>query len=178
MDSNNVSLREFIEKNHILLSTTAVLVAIVAFLGTLPIKWLNYVLSFILIAGIIIVWREVQSQIPKKAKGSLFLFRYVLLWSFGGFILYWLIEFREIWHMFLFIPIFSLSLYMTIDSIKPLFRFKIFSKIFGSESNKTELQKVLWGIFVAIAVIISLNITAIFTGPLNLILDVVKDKLP
>jgi hypothetical protein len=178
MDSDNVSLREFIEKNHILLSTIAVLVAIVAFLGTLPIGWLNYVLSFILIAGVIIVWREIQSQVPKKTKGSLFLFRYVLLWSFGGFILYWLIEFREIWHMFLFVPIFLLSFYIMIGSIKPLFKFKIISKIFGSENNKTELQKVLWGIFVVIAVIISLNITSVFTGPLNLLLDVIKDKLP
>ena len=178
MDSNNVSLREFIEKNHILLSTIAILVAIVAFLGTLPIKWLNYALSFILIAGIIIVWREIQSQIPKKTKGSLFLFRYVLLWSFGGFILYWLIEFREIWHMFLFIPIFLLSFYVMLGSIDPLLRFKIISKIFGSRDSRSNTQSIIWGIFIVVAVIISLNIAVKFTGPLNLILDVIKDKLP
>ncbi len=175
MDKDGMTLKEFIEKNHILLSTVAVFATIVALLSNLPIRWMGTLLSFIFIAGIVIVWHEIQTQLPKKMGPKLFLFRYVLLWGLWGFIFYWLLEFREIWHVFLFVLLFAMFLYLILSSLKPLTEWKFLIKVFGIGQSKTKLQKFLRGIILFIIGYFSLYAASLFSVPLNLILDAIKN---
>jgi len=175
MDKDGMPLKEFIEKNHILLSAVAVFATITALLSNLPIKWVSTVLSFISIAGTVVIWHEVQTQLPKKMSPKLFLFRYVLLWGLGGLVFYWLLEFREIWHVFLFIPLTIVFMSEIVLTLRPLTELNIVKKIFGLGKEKNWFQKILKvGVALSIA-FISLFLATLFSPSINLILDWIKN---
>ncbi len=175
MTRDGMSLKDFIEKNHALLSAMAIFATVTALLGNLPIKWVSIVISFISIAGMAIIWYEINTQLPKKMSPRLFFFRYVLLWGLGGLVLYWLLEFREIWHVFLFVPLTIVFMYEIISTLYPLKEWSIVQKVFGIGTEKSWFQKTL-KVCVALAIgLLSLYMASLFSIPINLILDWIKN---
>lgn len=175
IDRNGMTLKEFIEKNHVLLSAMAIFATIAALLGNLPIRWMSILLSFIAITGVVLIWHEVNSQLPEKMRPKLFLFRYVLLWGLGSLVFYWLLEFREIWHVFLFIPLFVLFMYEIVLTLNPLKEWSIVKWVFGIDKEKNWFQKIL-GIVTILAIgYTSLYLAALFSIPINLMLDAIKN---
>lgn len=176
MTRDGMSLKEFIEKNHTLLSALAIFATITALLGNLPIHWIGIILSFISITGLIVIWYELKTQLPEKMAPALFIFRYVLLWGFGMLIFYWLLEFREIWHLFLVIPLTILFGYEIVSTLKPLKETKIAKYVFGINKKKNSFQKLLRAITILSITFFSLYLATIFSMPLNLILDWIKSN--
>jgi hypothetical protein len=190
-----VSLKQFIIDNHILLSALAVFATLSALLSKLSISWLSTFLSFVSIAGLILIWLEVQSQLPKERLSlKLLLFRYVMIWGLGGLILYWLLAFRDIWKVSLFIPLFFLFVYMfyspfkllsqiltqIINWLNSLPRFKqtkLFKKILEikNSNNFKIFLKILRAAYLIIVIIISFNYAVLLSPPINAILDLIKN---
>ncbi|EKD86919.1 MAG: hypothetical protein ACD_37C00101G0005 [uncultured bacterium] len=175
IDKDGMSLKEFINENHSLLSAMAIFATIAALLGNLPIRWMGIVLSFISIAGIVIIWHEIKSQLPEKMSPKLFIFRYILLWGLGALIFYWLLEFRDIWHVFLFVPLTILFMYVIISTIQPIREWKIIRYVFGIGKEKNRFQKALKILVIAVVAYSSLYLAALFSVPINVILDGIKN---
>lgn len=121
----------------------AVLMALATFSTNLPIHWLGSTLSFLSIAGVVTVWFELNSQIPKKTSLRLFLFRYVLLWGLTGLVIYWLLAYRAFWNAFLFVPFFIVILFAFFSTMKQFTDTPFISKYFGSGVQKKLWQKIL-----------------------------------
>lgn len=173
-DIREISLKEFIEENQALLSALAVLATLTAFITKLSIEWLAIGLSFVFIIGMIIVWHEINSRFPIKISFKLLTFRYVLLLGFSGLILYSLLEFRQIWNAFLFIPLFMLFTSVIILALKPLMRISIIKRICGIGQQKNVLQKLIKIILLLIIMWISLILASIFSPFLNSIFTWIK----
>ena len=176
MEEKEVSLKEFIEENHILLSMVAVFATIIALINNLQIQWVSKSLSFIFIIGMVVVWHELYAQLPKKMSPKLLLFRYVLLWGLWGLVFYWFLEFRGVWHAFLVIPLFGMFFYLILYSLKPLINLKFMIKIFGFGQAKSKVQIFLRGVVIFLIGYLSLYAASLFSIPLNLILDMVKNS--
>lgn len=114
------TLRKFIDDNSSLFSVMAVLAAIFAFISKLPISWLNNIFSFVILAGITIIWFEIRSDLPKEKEMSerLFLFRYVVNLLILGTIFYWVVLYRTFWNIFLFFPLFLWLVFFIHSNIK------------------------------------------------------------
>lgn len=175
MVRDGVSLKEFIEKNHTLLSALAIFATVTALLSNLPIKWIGTVLSFISMAGLIMVWYELKAQLPERMSPKLFLFSYVLLWGFGVLVFYWLLEFREIWHLLLFAPLTILFMFEIIQTLNPLREWSVAKRVFGIGKEKNWFQK-MFKVAVALGIgFISFYFAALFSSPLNMVFDVIKN---
>lgn len=175
IDKSGMTLKQFIENNQSLLSALAVFAAITTLSGNLNIQWLNILFSFIIIAGMIIIWLEVNTQFPEKVSSKLFLFHYILLWGLGALVFYWLLEFRTIWHIFLFIPLTIIFLYEILLTLNPLTKFKIVQRIFGIGKQKNWFQKIFKFIIMLVIVCISFFLAISSSTPLNLLLDAAKN---
>lgn len=171
---NGTSLKDFIERNHSLLSALAIFATIAGLLSSLPIKWLSSALSFIFIAGMVIIWLEIQAQLPKKAGLKLFLFRYVLLWGLGGLVFYWLLEFRELWRAMLFPALALLFFYEIALTIRPIGEWPLVGRLLGIGRAKNPIQEVLRVILLVILGILALYLASLFSVPINLILDWIR----
>jgi len=117
-----ITLKEFIDTNSHLLSAMAALTALFAFVGKLPISWLNSILSFLFIGGIVIVLIEINSNTPKEKERSwrLDLFHLVLLLGMWGTIAYWLLLYRTFWNMFLWVPLWVLLTFSYYSTTKEM----------------------------------------------------------
>jgi hypothetical protein len=152
----------------------AVFATITAFINTLSVKWLAAMLSSVLIIGMILIWHEVNSHFPKKMSLKLGLFRYILLLGFCGLTLYSLIEFRQTWNMFLFMPLSISFMYAIIFSLKPLIKFDIVIKILGIGQQRNVWQKIIRIICAISVTLISLFLASIISPFINLILTWIK----
>jgi len=193
-----VSLEEFIKESHILLSALAVFATLTALLSKLSISWLSTFLSFLSIGGLILIWLEIRSKIPKENISiRLLLFRYVLLWGLGGIGAYWLLVFRDIWKVSLFIPLFFLFVYMFftplnllgqiltqvikwLDNLKKIQNNKIFKKIRAFIDAKgfkifLKIFKITYFIF---AVCVSFSYAVLLSPPINALLDLIQINFP
>lgn len=172
-----VSLKEFIGDNSVLFSALAVFAGLSAFLTRLPINWLNGVLSFAFFTGMLIIIYEIYSNFPKdqnKISPRLFLFYYVVLTGLWGILIYWLLEFRSFWRIFLAFPLF-IFLFLTIHStFKPLGRINFLVKIFGIGRKKNTFQLILRDIYWIAIIGASLTYAGILAPIFNIILDFVK----
>ena len=174
MDIKETSLKEFIEANHILLSTLAVFATITAFINKLSIEWLAAMLSFVFIIGMLLIWHEINSHFPAKMSPKLELFRYILLFGFSGLALYSLLEFRQTWNMLLFIPLFLLFMYVIVFALKPLVKYNFIIKILGIKQQKNIWQKIIIIICAISIPLISMSLASIFSPFINLILTWIK----
>lgn len=177
INDNTTSLKEFIQENQYLLSSMAVLVAITSFMANLSPHWLAQTLTFISILGVITIWFELNSLIPKEGTSRLFIFRYVILSGLVGFIFYWLLAFKQFWNIFLFVPIFLLLLFIIVDTIKQLKEIEFVQKIFGIGTDKNKWQKLLniaSNIFLFIFLIYLLRFSTLISPGFNFILDIIR----
>ncbi len=178
MNDTKISLKKFIEENHILLSALAVFAALSAFLSRLTINWLNGVLSFVFIGGLIIIFFEIRSRFPKDNEMSLrlFLFRYVIVLGLGGVLLYWLLAFRTFWNVFLAIPLFFLFVFLINSFFKPIAEIGFLIKIIGIGQKKNAFQRFIGIMYLIFLILTSFVIAILFTPPLNIIFDIIKNN--
>lgn len=170
-----MGLKEFIEDNQSLLSSLAVFAGITALLSNLEIKWLSYIFSFISILGMLVIWKEINDKLPKKIEsGKLLIFRYVLIWGMGCLVLYWLLEFRFIWRIFLFVPLTILFAYEMLYTLKQLLKITIVRKFLGLKEKKTLFQKITLFLTSLLILGISMLFAAVLSVPLNLLFDIIK----
>lgn len=172
-----ITLKEFIEQNHYLLSSMAVFIAIASFVKGLPILWLANSLFFLSIAGVVVVWFELHSQFPKKAEIRLFAFKQILSLGLIGFIFYWLLAFPAFWNIFLFVPLTLVLTAMFIKLLNQFFSFQFVRKIFGQKGKRNGWQKLLvaaynFGIFVAVNWILYICINA--SPGFNYLLEMIR----
>ncbi|MFC1638850.1 hypothetical protein ACFL26_01095 [Patescibacteria group bacterium] len=181
-ETKKTSLGQYIADTHQLLTTLAVFAALAGFASNLPIKWLAGALVFTLVVGMILIWHEIQSRLPKKLsvrETKLFLFRYVLLFGFWGFILYLLLEFRAVWRVFLFIPLTAVFAYVLHFSLRPLFdTLEALKKRFlpGEPQWYKTLFSTIRVIYVVSVILFSFGLATELHPAANLLLDVIKTK--
>jgi len=193
-----VSLEKFIKDNNVLLSALAVFASLTALLSKLSISWLSTFLSFLSIGGLILIWLEIRSKIPKdNISIRLLFFRYVLLWGLGGIGLYWLLAFRDIWKVGLFVPLFFLFLYMFFSPFKLLGQIltqvinwlnslpkirnnKIFKKVFGfiNTNGLKAFLKILKIAYFIVVICLSFSYAVLLSPPINTLLDSIKNTIP
>lgn len=176
-DNQPMTLNSFIKANSELLSAMAVLVAVTTFVSGLPIHWISNVLTCLSIAGLVTIWFELSSLLPKVGSIRLHIFRYVILLGLGSIIFYWLLAFRIFWHFFLFIPLFFLMFFMTISLLKPFGEIDRVRKFFGIGVEKNWWQKIckiIYYIFIfyACVIIFAMSVNASFG--FNYLLDIIK----
>jgi len=183
LETNDQSLGDFINKTHSLLSTLAVFAALTGFAGTLEIKWLSNALTFVLLIGMTLIWHEIQSHLPNKLtikSKKLYLFRYVLLLGFSGFVLYILLEFRTVWHFSLFIPLTAIIAYMIHASTKAVLETLGLVKVRLLKTEPKWWNKVsvafhaLRGVYIFLLISFSFGLAMQLHSPTNILLDAIR----
>ena len=103
-----VTLREFVEANHKLISVLGVLVALSAFSSGLHPAKLSLTLASVFLAMAVLVFLEVWVAFPRgRAARRLELFGLGMLVTMSLVVAYWLMAFREIWPGILMLPIWA-----------------------------------------------------------------------
>lgn len=179
IDDKGMSLKDFIGKNHHLLSTMAVLTAIASFGVTLSIHWLGSILVFLSTAGVMTVWVELYKSFPETGTLRLVIFKNIL--SLGLFSLgfYWLIAFPTFWNIFSFVPLFALMFYLLHTNIKQITAFSFVQRLFGKKGKRNPWQQLLVflygiGMFYALTWMFAMSITA--APGLNMILELIRNN--
>ena len=177
IDKNGLSLKDFIDQNHQLLSTMAVLIAIATYADSLPVQWLGNTILFLSTAGVVTVWFELYRCLPKTGTLRLVVFKNIITIGLIGFTFYWFLSFPAFWNIFSFIPLFLFLYYMFHTTIKQLMEFGFVMKIFGTKGQRNGWQKLLvfiygFGIFVALSWMLHISIGA--APGINLMLELVR----
>lgn len=149
-NEQNLTLRDFIEKNQGLLSSIAVLFAIATFVDTLSVKWLGSVLMFLSIAGVVTLWTELFMCFPKTGSIRLILFKNIISLGLMGFVLYWFLAFDRFWNIFFFVPLFLLLFYMSNILLKQFMSVSFIKRLFGEKGKRNIWQKILVVIYAVI----------------------------
>jgi len=184
MKKEITTLDDFVKNNNHLLSAMAVLAALFAFVGKYPINWLNSILSFLFIGGIIIILYEINSKMPKEKERSLrlTLFQPVILVGMWTTIIYWLLLYRTFWNTFLWFPLWLVLIFSfhstikefleTIKFIRERIRIRFNLKI----SANFDLDKKILNskIYKIIIIFTAFFIAAYFSIPLNMLLNIIK----
>lgn len=177
-ENNKVSLEEFIKQNEQLLSALGIFAALIVLSRSLNSSLTASLLSFVFVAGLIIIWFDVWSKLPEEKRMTfrLFLFRYVLLWSGIGLVLNWLLEFRIFWNAVLWIPIGILVAVFIIWTFLPIIRKWAFTRwLFGIDKEKKSwYNKLARGTALLIVTIVSIDTGYFLSIGTNLVLDIMK----
>lgn len=177
LNNQPMTLNSFIKENSELLSAMAVLVAVTTFVSDLPIQWISNVLTCLSIAGLVTIWFELSSLLPKVGTIRLHIFRYVILLGLGSIIFYWLLAFRVFWHFVLFIPLFFLMFFMMISLLKPFGEIAKIRKFFaiGSEKNWWQkICKIVYYVFIFYACVVIFAVSVNASLGFNYLLDLIK----
>lgn len=173
-----MTLSKFIEDNHNLLSALAVFSALTAYFVTLPISWIATGLSFLSIMAMIMVFRELQSKAPDYRRVSLrlFIFNYSVIFGQYGLMLYWFLVYRDIWHLFLFIPLFVGTITFVNSASKPyldlLGSWSLFRKHFFNDKGEPRWYlKVTSFIATSLVFIYAFTFAMGISQPLNYLMD-------
>ncbi len=150
VNKQNLTLRDFIEKNQSLLSSMAVLFAIATFVDTLSVKWLSNVLMFLSIAGVVTLWVELFMCFPKTGSVRLILFKNILSLGLMGFVLYWFLAFDRFWNIFLFVPLFFVLFYMSNVLLEQFMSVPLIKRLFGEKGKRNVWQKILIGFYAVV----------------------------
>jgi hypothetical protein len=172
-----ISLSDFIGDNDKLLSALAAFVALIAFTQGFRPEFVAGFLSFVLIAGIVLIGIEIWRRLPDDRLMSwrLFLFRYVLYWSLAGVIFYWLLNYRVFWDVFLYWPVMILVLVFEISTVVPAVkRFEVTRRFFGVGARKNGWQKTMLVSGWTIAIFTSILYGTMFAFSANVVLDFIK----
>lgn len=166
------TLYECLEENHNLLSTLGIFGALTVFAGSMELKPVGYLLSFLLLAAMILVWREIRMRLPERKEWSLTVFKWILEIGLWVLVAYWLLEYRAIWDAFLFLPLIFGFTYLIAVRIRDLRRFKIVDAVFGfGREHPNKLQRAAGVILALIVMYISFGLAVLLSVPANAILD-------
>jgi hypothetical protein len=171
-----ITLTDFIESNHKLLTILGVFTALTVFSVNLTIKPLGYILAFIYFTMTILVWLEIWSKFP-AGTGSwrLFWFENIISFLMLFIIAYWLIEYRSIWKYFLMPLLFIIITGIFSVIIK---KFNIFNRLFHTKPGKLKFLRYLFGVLIMIVVLfLSIYLVSFFAPPTNTFLDGLRNYL-
>lgn len=177
IDKNGKNLKEFIDENHYLLSSMAILIALATFGINLSINWIGSILSFLSIAAIATIWVELYKMFPQKGTLRLILFKNILSLGLLTIGFYWVLAFPVFWNIFSFVPLFIFLLYMLHSNIKQFMSIPFIARLFGVQGKRNLLQKALvafyaGAIFITLIWIFSLSVGA--TPAINTILEAIR----
>jgi len=132
------TLSDFIEVNQKLLSVLGVFTALTVFTSNLPLKPVGQGLSFIFLALTLLIWTELVQKFPSgTSTWRLILFENLILFCVFGVFAYWMLAYREIWRVFIAIPlliIFS-SIGLGIVSFVSK-KYNVFNRLFRTTSDR------------------------------------------
>jgi hypothetical protein len=171
------SIEDFLKDNNVLLTALGIFLAFIVFTKNLTdSKIIGTALSFLSFGGLILIWFEIWRKFPKKPPFILDFFRLIFLWGMGLLTLYWLLEFRSLWHAFLFFPMTLLTAFVMGQTFLPLVRkWKFTRKILGIETEKKNVfHKVIRGMAWFIIIFFSLYFGLFLSMGANAILDLIK----
>lgn len=181
MQKEKMTLSEFIDENHNLLSTLAVLSGLTAFFSTLPIPFVATSSSFLLILAMIMTFRELKDKTPSLRNFSfkslrLFIFSYSIILTGYIVVIYSLLKYREVSQFGLFVPltftIYSFIIFVLKDPLETILSIPFLRKYFFMQNG--EWSNLLRRLFKVSAVgisIFSLYLGAGLSQPFNYILD-------
>jgi len=153
-----VTLSAYILENGHLLSALAVFSALVVLSDGLSSNLFRYLLTFLFLAGMILICLELYYKLPKEQSMRLFLFQYVLLWATAGIIAYCIYKYRFISNFILFLPVALLVFGLSLVSVLPIVRkIQILRELYGiNYTKKTIFHKIVRGFSVFILLMFSL----------------------
>ncbi len=173
---NQATLTKFIEDNEKLINALGVFVAITVFVGELRLRAFGYVLSFVFMTLTVLLWIELWSKFPsERGDWKIILFENILSLGVLASFVYWLTDFRDIWHELLIFFIFSIisSLFSIVMK-----KFKIFNKLFHTQPNKLKWLRIVFGIIVLTIILSSSFLLAQLIAPtVNEIFDSINQSI-
>lgn len=163
------TLKGIIDKNHVLLSTAGVLIALAAFLGSLPISWIAYLLSFLMLTGFMLLWSEIKIETPTNldivTHLKIIIFRWLLRTTFLLVLLFILLRYRSLSHYFLTFPLILVFMVIFIKTIQKSKRLIAFMKSPG------KISKIVTFIIVIALMVASFFLASVLSPTANIVLD-------
>ena len=166
-------LEVFIEDNEKLLSVLGVFVAVAALTNDSK-NWALQVVAFASLAGVTLFGYTILQKIDKQSQSiSVQVFRYILLIGGTAFIIYWLSEFRPIWHWLLWFPMFiAVSIFLAKFLLPIVRKLRITRLLLGIGVEKRRLyQKAIRVISVLVLGIIALDVALLLSNGTNVVFD-------
>jgi hypothetical protein len=173
---NRVTLTKFIEDNEKLINVLGVFTAITVFVGELRLQAFGYALSFMFMTLTVLLWLELWSKFPSESGDwKITWFENILFLTVLAILVYWLIDFRDIWHEFLFILIFGIISGLFSVVMK---KFGIFNKLFHTQAGKLKWLRYIFGIIILIIIISGSWLLAQSIAPMaNEVLDSINESI-
>jgi len=176
--SPKVSLSDFIEANHKLLSALGIFTALSVFAMNLPNKACGYILSFVFMWITILMWFELFGRFPAKgASERLGMFEGLISISILLVVVAWVMLFSSIWEEVISLPIFVTILFLFLYFLsKAVKRFDLFNRIFKTHAGGKVWLRYFIGISaILLLAFISLLLTALIAPKAKLVLHEVSD---
>ncbi len=161
----DITLKLFITENQSLLSAIAILATLATLLNNLPINWISYSLSFLLLSAMALLWSEIKLKRDGNDGLSLYFFKLFMQISYWLIILYILLSHRILSWFTLAFPI---ALALIFFSVKWLRKIPKILKLF--KSNK-KLHRALASLISIIVTVISFYVAGYLSIPANELLD-------
>jgi len=128
-----MTLKYFIDENHKLLSSIGIFIAITVFSMNLDADYFSIGLSFLFLLLTVLLWIELLRQFPQKGSNLLSWFEVFLGITLLVLIFYWIIEYYQVW--FIFLP-FIFQMIVISVSVYPVKKFNLFNIIFKTSKDK------------------------------------------
>lgn len=176
IEKEQTSLSDFVRENDKLISTLGVFTALTIFSANLSIKSYGYALSFAFMALSLLLWFELWARFPSST-GSwrLSVFENILFWTVLAIMFYWLLDFRNIWHDYLWILLFALLLGLASYLIR---KYQIFNRLFHTEPGKLKFLRYTIGIIIGVIVFaVSIYLSTLIAPTINQFLDQLNQVL-
>ena len=102
-DGAPVTLADFIEENHRLLTVLGVFTAMTVFASNLPLAWPGAMLAFLFMALSVMLWLQLFARVLSTSHATTSMALFVTFFSMATLhmVLYWLLAFRSIWREYL-----------------------------------------------------------------------------
>jgi len=164
------TLASYIEDNHKLITVLGVFTALTVFSTNLRLQPFGYLLSWLFMSLALLVWIELWGRFPnKKGNWTLTWFENFLSIAVLVVLVYWLVDFRQIWHLYLFIPVASgfLAIFSYVMQ-----RYDLFNRFFKSQPGKRRWLRYTLGFASVICITVFAYWISLKISPsINLFLD-------
>ena len=133
-------------------------------------------MSFMFMTLTVLLWLELWSKFPSESGDwKITWFENILFLTVLAILVYWLIDFRDIWHEFLFILIFGIISGLFSVVMK---KFGIFNKLFHTQAGKLKWLRYIFGIIILIIIITGSWLLAQSFAPMaNEVLDSINESI-
>jgi small-conductance mechanosensitive channel len=161
-----LSLADFIEANHKLITVLGVFTAITAFSGSLPIQPFAQAISALFLTLTLLVWLELWGRFPSSvATWTMYWFESILGLAMLALVAYWVFSIRSVFPPFVVLLVFML---VTGGFSYLLKRFDVFNRTFRTRPGGRRFLRYLVGILIlGLGFAIALLITALIFPPLD-----------